>query len=65
MIEPNIEMAKMHLMDAIHRHERHMDGREPTSRDSQMQMMKEMKMAMMALGGATVEEPRMGGMRRR
>lgn len=36
-------------MLAIQRHERHMDGTEPTSMESQMLMMDEMKYAMQAL----------------
>lgn len=44
------------LKKAIARHERHMDGSEPTSDASQMQMMKEMKNALAALDDESGEE---------
>ena len=37
------------LRKAIERHKRHMNGKEPTDKDSQEQMMHEMKMALSVL----------------
>lgn len=46
---PDIAHARKMLEAAIARHERHMNGTEPTSEASQMQMMAEMKGALRAL----------------
>lgn len=44
-----IAVAKSKLEAAIARHERHMNGTEPTDKESQMKMMEEMKAALAAL----------------
>lgn len=49
----NTQTAVAKLEAAIARHERHMDGTEPTSDASQMKMMDEMKAALAALKGKT------------
>lgn len=48
--EVNINQARRWLAKAIERHERHMDGTESTSKESQRKMMDEMLRAMEALG---------------
>lgn len=49
--DSRIGVALAWLNAAIERHERHMNGTEPTAEASQMQMMVEMKNARKALAG--------------
>lgn len=52
-----VAAAVTSLKAAMARHERHMNGKEPTSKESQMKMMDEMKAALAALEDARGGEP--------
>lgn len=52
LLRSSSSSAEEWLKKAIDRHKRHMDGSEPTDRESQMKMMHEMKKALAALQAA-------------